>query len=88
MTENIPIDLEQLILKNIEKGVIGSSLSLENRKLGDENVSKLSNLEILSEVISLDLGENNISDKGLKILCDSPYIENLKTLNLKSTLYF
>ena len=63
MTENIPIDLEQLILKNIEKGVIGSSLSLENRKLGDENVSKLSNLEILSEVISLDLGENNISDK-------------------------
>ena len=44
MTENKPIDLEQLILKNLEKGVIGSSLSLENRKLGDENISKLSNL--------------------------------------------
>ena len=56
MAESKPIDLEQLILKNLEKGVIGSSLSLENRKLGDENISKLSNLEILSEVISLDLG--------------------------------
>ena len=64
MTESKPIDLEQLILKNLEKGVIGSSLSLENRKLGDENISKLSNLEILSEDISLDLGENNISDEG------------------------
>ena len=84
MTKNVSIDIEKLVSDKIEKGVIGSTLCLENRKLGDEGVSKLSNLDILSEVICLELGENEISDKGLKILCNSPHIKNLKTLNLKS----
>ena len=84
MNEKIQIDIEKLVSKNLVKGVVGSSLSLENRKLGDENISKLSNMEELSEVISIDLGENNISDDGLMIFCDSPFIKNLKTLNLKS----
>ena len=84
MNKDVPIDIEKLVLDKIDKGVVGSSLCLENRKLGDDGVFKLSNLEILSEVICLELGENNISDEGVRTLCDSSYIENLKTLNLKS----
>ena len=84
MTESVSLDIEKLVSNKIEKGVVGSSLCLENRKLGDEGISKLSNLEILSEIICLELGENNIIDEGLKVFCNSPYIENLKTLNLKS----
>ena len=48
MNEKIQIDIEQLVSKNLVKGVVGSSLSLENRKLGDENISKLSNMKELS----------------------------------------
>ena len=59
MTESVPIDIEKLVTDKIEKGVVGSSLCLENRKLGDEGISKLANLEILSEVVCLELGENN-----------------------------
>ena len=84
MAEDLSIDIEKLVADKIEKGVVGSTLILENRKLGDESVSQLSNLEVLSEVITLDLGENNISDTGVHTLVNSPYIENLKTLNLKS----
>ena len=62
MSEDTPINVEKLVSDKIEKGVIGSSLILENRKLGDDNIAKLSNLEVLSEVISLDLGENNIKE--------------------------
>ena len=60
----LPLDIEKLVSDKIDKGVAGSSLCLENRKLGDDGVLKLSNLEILSEVICLELGENNISDGG------------------------
>ena len=67
MAEDSPIDIEKLVSDKIEKGVAGSSLILENRKLGDDNVLQLSNLEVLSEVISLDLGENNISDIHRKL---------------------
>ena len=65
MAEDLSIDIEKLVADKIEKGVVGSTLILENRKLGDESVSQLSNLEVLSEVITLDLGENNISDTGV-----------------------
>ena len=51
MDKDAPIDIEKLVLDKIDKGVVGSSLCLENRKLGDDGVFKLSNLEILSEVI-------------------------------------
>jgi hypothetical protein len=60
MTEGLSIDIEKLVSVNLEKGVAGSSLCLENRKLGDEGVTKLANMEILSEIICLDLGENDI----------------------------
>ena len=82
MNKDVLLDIEKLVFDKIDKGVAGSSLCLENRKLGDDGVLKLSNLEILSEVICLELGENNISDEGVHTLCNSPYIENLKTLNL------
>ena len=65
MNKDAPIDIEKLVLDKIDKGVVGSSLCLENRKLGDDGVFKLSNLEILSEVICLELGENDISDEGV-----------------------
>ena len=74
MDKDAPIDIEKLVLDKIDKGVVGSSLCLENRKLGDDGVFKLSNLEILSEVICLELGENDISDEGVHTLCNSPYI--------------
>ena len=72
MDKDAPIDIEKLVLDKIDKGVVGSSLCLENRKLGDDGVFKLSNLEILSEVICLELGENDISDEGVHTLCNSP----------------
>ena len=62
MNKDAPIDIEKLVLDKIDKGVVGSSLCLENRKLGDDCVFKFSNLEIFSEVICLELGDNNISD--------------------------
>ena len=71
MAEHTPINVKKLVSDKIEKGVVGSSLILENRKLGDDHVAELSNLEVLSEVISLDLGENNISDSGLHTLVNS-----------------
>ena len=83
MNESVSLNIEKLVSDKLEKGVVGSSLCLENRKLGDEGISKLANLEILSEVVCLELGENNISDEVLKVLCNSPYIQSLKTLNLK-----
>ena len=66
MNNDVPLDIEKLVSNKIDKGVAGSSLCLENRKLGDNGVLQLSNLEILSEVICLELGENNISNhKGI-----------------------
>ena len=40
MAEDTPINVEKLVSDKIEKGVIGSTLILENRKLGDDNLAE------------------------------------------------
>ena len=57
---------------------------LNYKKLSDDEIIRLANMEILAEVTQLDLGENNISDVGVAALCQSPYTKKLKSLNLKS----
>ncbi len=84
MSEEKTIDLNKLVSDKIERGVANVSLGLENKKLGDDEVIRLAEMEVLAEVTHLDLGENNISNKGLAVLCQSPYTKNLKSLNLKS----
>ena len=76
MNKDVPIDIEKLVLDKIDKGVVGSSLCLENRKLGDDGIFKLSNLEILSDVICLELGENNIAMR-VCVTCVSPPISKI-----------
>jgi hypothetical protein len=84
MSDEINIDLDQLIYKKMVRGVADVSLELENKKLGDDEITRLANMEILAEVARLDLGENNISYVGVSALCLSPYTNKLKSHNLKS----
>ena len=74
MTESVSPDIEKLVFDKIEKGVIGSSLCLENRKLGDEGITKLSNLEILSEIVC--------SRSGSKVSNVSPCLEPVSYTHL------
>ena len=66
------------------RGVATVTLNLENKKLGDEEIIRLAEMDILAEVTNLELGENNISDKGLAALCSSLLTKKIKVLNLKS----
>ena len=84
MSKDQTIDLDKLVADKIERGIADVSLCLENKKLGDEELIRLSEMEILAEVTNLDLGENDISDRGLSVLCNSAFTKNLKVLNLKS----
>ena len=84
MSKEQTIDLDKLIADRIERGVADVSICLENKKLGDDEIIRLAEMEILAEVTHLDLGENDISDRGLSVLCNSPFTKNLKVLNLKS----
>ena len=84
MPQDQTLDLDKLVSDKIERGVANVSLCLENKKLGDDEVIRLAEMEILAELTHLDLGENDISDKGLSVLCNSPSTKNLKVLNLKS----
>ena len=84
MSEDQTLDLDKLVSSRIERGVATVSLILENKKLGDEEIIRLVEMEVLAEVTHLELGENQISDKGVSVLCNSPFTKNLKVLNLKS----
>ena len=86
MSQDQNIDLDKLIADRIERGVADVSICLENKKLGDDEIIRLAEMEILAEMTHLDLGENDISDRGLSALCNSPFIKNLKVLNLKSNI--
>ena len=67
MTDETIVDDEKLVLDNLDAN---GSLDLENRKLCDDGVIRLSNLEALSQAKTLILGDNEISDKGVADLCD------------------
>ena len=82
MSEEQIIDLDKLISDKTVKGVADVRLELENKKLGDGEILRLAEMEVLGEVTHLELGENKISDQGLAALCKSPHIQNLKSLNL------
>ena len=69
MSDKQNIDLDQLIARKTVRGVADVSLELENKKLGDDEIIRLANMEIVAEVTHLDLGENNISDLGVSALC-------------------
>ena len=73
MSKDQTIDLDKLVADKIERGIADVSLCLENKKLGDEELIRLSEMEILAEVTNLDLGENDISDRGLSVLCNSAF---------------
>ena len=83
MSKDQTIDLDKLVADKIERGIADVSLCLENKKLGDDEIIRLAEMEILAEMTHLDLGENDISDRGLSVLCNSPFTKNLKVLNLK-----
>ncbi|HAX45511.1 MAG TPA: hypothetical protein DCX78_01615, partial [Nitrospina sp.] len=69
MSDGAVPNIEQLVEKNVDGG---GSLDLENRELGDEGVAQLSGLEKISQITTLILGDNEISDKGVAALCESP----------------
>ena len=82
MSKEQTIDLDKLIADKIERGVADVSICLENKKLGDDEIIRLAEMEILAEMTHLDLGENDISDRGLLALCNSPFIKNLLIFSL------
>ena len=55
MSDKQNIDLDQLIARKTVRGVADVSLELENKKLGDDEIIRLANMEILAEVTHLDL---------------------------------
>ena len=71
-------EIEKLVLENLDGNGL---LDLENKKLCDSGATQLSSLEALSQAKSLILGDNEISDKGVAALCESPYLSKLKVLN-------
>ena len=75
------MEIEELVQKNL---IDGSTLDLENRKLGSEGAKKLAQMDVLSNVVNLELGDNDIGDEGVMALSDSPFLGQLKVLNLKS----
>ena len=83
MPEEQIIDLDKLISDKTVRGVADVRLELENKKLGDEEILRLAEMEILAEVTHLELGENNISDKGLAVLCQSPRYTKPEVIKFK-----
>ena len=82
MNDERKANVEKLVQGNLDES---GSLDLENRKLGDDGAIHLSDLEALSRATTLILGDNEITDKGIAALCDSPYLSQLKVLNLSRT---
>jgi hypothetical protein len=59
------------------------SLSLKNNKQLDDNVCRvLHDLEIFSELRSLNLENCDISDLGLQVLAESAFAKKLEKLNI------
>ncbi len=88
MSQDQTIDLGKLVADKIERGVADVSICLENKKLGDDEIIRLAEMEILAEMTHLDLGENEISDRGVSALCNSPFTKNgrLSTRSPNSSL--
>ena len=78
MSQDPTVDLDKLVSEKTERGVATVTLNLENKKLGDEEIIRLAEMDILAEVTNLELGENNISDKGLTALCSSLLTKKIK----------
>ena len=62
MNDETIVDVEKLVRDNLDEN---GSLDLENKKLYDDGAVRLSNLEGLSQVTKLILGDNEISDEGV-----------------------
>ena len=58
MIDNLHLNMEKLVSENL----VNASLNLENKKLGDAGARILADMETLSQVTTLELGDNEIGD--------------------------
>ena len=75
-------DIIQLIKDRMSKD--GQILSLKAQFIRELGAQKLSECDLISNLRSLDLAQNDIGDDGVKAIAESPHLSNLRTLNLKS----
>lgn len=72
--------IQALVQERLGKG--GEILDLSGVIIGEKGAKELAKMEQLSSVTTLMLQGNKIKYRGLKALAQSPYLANLKHLDL------
>ena len=81
--ENTPLEeIAPRIEETIRQAVHDTTLNLSGKFFSAAETAILARFEPVKTIKSLDLSDNRIGDPELKMLCESPFLQNLEELHL------